>query len=300
MGLLEEFNGLTAEEISNYPKYSKEEHVQLEFKTINNSNMSVRDDRKNFAKSISGFANSSGGLVIWGVDARKNEQAVDAAVATAEIDQLGLFCSRLNELSNQATQPSVEGLVHRKLETAADKGFVVSYVPESTAVPHMAKLGEDRYYKRNGTSFLKLEHYDLEDMFGRRQRPNLEISVVNRQATNDFAGELVEINILNIGRGIAKHVGFLVEVVGANVLNARQPLQNVSSLNPGRQFCQYSNDVNVIHPNSIQTQIGSFVAAPTLDDNFRLVFQVYCEHMPSKRTEFTITLKARDPVNPIL
>ena len=107
-------------------------------------------------------------------------------------------------------------------------------------------------------------------------------------------------NILNIGRGIAKHVGFLVEVIGANVLNASQPLQNVSGLNPGHQFCQYSNDVNVIHPNSIRTQIGSFVAAPTLDDNFRLVFQVYCEHMPSKRIEFTITLKARDPVNPIL
>ena len=30
----------------------------------------------------------------------------------------------------------------------------------------MAKLGEDRYYKRSGDSFRKMEHFDLEDMFG--------------------------------------------------------------------------------------------------------------------------------------
>lgn len=29
----------------------------------------------------------------------------------------------------------------------------------------MAKLEEDRYYKRSGDSFYRMEHFDLEDMF---------------------------------------------------------------------------------------------------------------------------------------
>ena len=40
----------------------------------------------------------------------------------------------------------------------------------------MAKLGENRYYKRSGDSFYQMEHFDLEDMFGRRRKPKLKMS----------------------------------------------------------------------------------------------------------------------------
>ena len=41
----------------------------------------------------------------------------------------------------------------------------------------MAKAGEDRYYKRSGASFYRMEHFDLEDMFGRRLKPKLNTVV---------------------------------------------------------------------------------------------------------------------------
>ena len=30
------------------------------------------EERRNFAKAVSGFANSDGGLIVWGIDARPN------------------------------------------------------------------------------------------------------------------------------------------------------------------------------------------------------------------------------------
>ena len=65
----------------------------------------------------------------------------------------------------------------------------------------MAKLGEDRYYKRSGDSFYKLEHFDLEDMFGRRPKPKLECAI--RIIGNDLDSRII-IGIRNEGRGSAK------------------------------------------------------------------------------------------------
>jgi hypothetical protein len=65
---------LTFSDIQDFVKKSHEETLHLEFKTVTRSDLSFRDDRKSLAIALSRFGNSDGGLVVWGVDARKNEQ----------------------------------------------------------------------------------------------------------------------------------------------------------------------------------------------------------------------------------
>ena len=73
----------------------------------------------------------------------------------------------------------------------------------------MAKCREDRYYKRSGDSFYRMEHYDVEDMFGRRRKPKLELTT-----RLEYRGANTEIiiGIRNVGRGTAKapYLGFNV------------------------------------------------------------------------------------------
>jgi hypothetical protein len=61
----------------------------------------------------------------------------------------------------------------------------------------MAKLGEDRYYKRSGDRFYKMEHFDIADMFGRRARPDLRLFV--EQTT--FGEQQIVLGLENVGRG---------------------------------------------------------------------------------------------------
>jgi hypothetical protein len=110
------------------------------------------------------------------VDARKND-GVDCASAKQPVSDLPLFVSRLNSLTGEAVSPLVEGVRHRAI-SAGVSGLAVSLIPSSDIGPHMAKLGEDRYYKRSGDSFYRMEHYDVSDMFGRRRRPKLHLEVV--------------------------------------------------------------------------------------------------------------------------
>lgn len=201
MSLENNFNNLELKDIIDFVKNKQEENLNLDFKTINKSNLSNKDDKKNLAKAISGFANSNGGLIIWGVEARKDKDGIDCACGYKPIDNVKLFLSRLNELTSRATIPPVEGIGHKPFIDNGKEGYVVTYIPECDAGPIMAKLSEDRYYKRSGDTFYKMEHYDIADMFGKRKKPNL--FVIGRYFKDGNTHSII-ISLKNIGRGIAK------------------------------------------------------------------------------------------------
>lgn len=218
MDIHEFFECIDEKKIREFVSNKQEENLTLDFKTINRADLSHRDDKQNFAKAISGFANSIGGIIVWGVEARKNDQGIDCACGFKEITSLSLFLSKLNEFTGQFVDRIVEGIEHKKIVTSDDKGFVVTVVPESNAGPHMAKAGEDRYYKRSGGSFYKMEHFDIEDMFGRRKKPKLSLrtDIIQTEKESGPRGTFFEcgivVNIENFGRGIAKYISLALKV----------------------------------------------------------------------------------------
>ena len=77
MSLEDEFESLDVDAINAFIRERQEEHLYLDFKLANQADLN-RDDRKNLAKALSGFANSSGGIIIWGVEANdKNADGID-------------------------------------------------------------------------------------------------------------------------------------------------------------------------------------------------------------------------------
>ena len=118
MDLLEWFEALNKRKIEAFVADKREEDLQLEFKTVSSSRMENRDDRKNFAKALSGFANSSGGLIVWGINARKNERKVDCAFELKPIEDISLFYAKLNEFTGQFVSPIVDDVRHKKIKAA--------------------------------------------------------------------------------------------------------------------------------------------------------------------------------------
>lgn len=196
--LHDRFTSLRCEDVARYVADGRWEDLQLDFK-MSESNFSKPEDRKVLARAVSGFANSAGGLIVWGVET-KAATPDDAIVASAlrPLADPRLFMSRLQEYSGAAATPVVDGVEHRLVSDNKSIGaFAVTIVPESVAGPHMAKLGEDRYYKRTGDRFAKMEHFDIADMFGRRARPDLQVWAARR---GQFE---VVVRVVNRGRGAA-------------------------------------------------------------------------------------------------
>jgi len=250
------FESISVEEIADFVSSGQEEHLSLEFKSIRDPNLKRRDDRRNLAVALSGFSNSSGGIIVWGVEARKNDNGVDCAFALCPIEGVSLLLSRLNELTGEATSPVLHKVQHRVIKVEDDKGYAITLVPESDSGPHMAKLGENRYYKRSGDSFYRMEHFDLEDMFGRRKRPKLDLSL----RTRGF-GKQTEIilGISNHGRGsaFAPYLAFKIpapfklSMYGVDG-NGSEGLPRLLQQRNGNEWKRYGGNAQVvIHPETI-------------------------------------------------
>lgn len=111
-----------------------------------------------WSKALAGFANTEGGVLIWGIDARKDPTTgVDHASAPSLVPDPNAMKSRLMELHHQSTDPPVANVeVEPYPDPAANgAGFVVCLIPESPFKPHRAEhLPNKPYYIRAGDDFV--------------------------------------------------------------------------------------------------------------------------------------------------
>ncbi|GAC1300801.1 MAG: hypothetical protein NVSMB27_41180 [Ktedonobacteraceae bacterium] len=304
MDINDMYAALDMDKIDQFIRDQQEENLFLEFKTINSPDMKNKDDRANFAKALSGFANSAGGVIVWGVDARQKQgNQVDCACDKKEIEDVPLFLSKLNDFTGSFVTPIVEGVQHKAIVSNSNrKGLAVTLVPASDRGPHMAKGGEGRYYKRSGGSFYPMEHFDLADMFGRRRHPVLEMGYRIETFENSKVSRLV-FTVANVGRGIARY-----PYVAIRVLNPLYPTYsdpNLSSPNdypgmglpkllhvgsPGWRVYGGGADI-VIHPNITIDVTPTLVFVPLTLQNIpsiKFKYQIGAEDIQMTEGEIEI------------
>ena len=114
------FDSINYEHIQEFVTENRQEGIHLEFKTIPRSPHLERDARRNFARALSGFANSDGGIIVWGIDCRKDEEGVDAAQSCEPINGLMNVLSRFLSWTSQATSPLIDGVLHEAISQPND------------------------------------------------------------------------------------------------------------------------------------------------------------------------------------
>lgn len=126
-------------------------------------------DRKNLSKAISGFGNSEGGVIVWGVDCRDDGVQGDVASSKVPIENPKRFLSRLEGSITGCTIPAHPQVRHHAIELDG-LGFVATYIPKSFLAPHQT-VGQQQYYMRAGSDFLPVPHAVLSGLFGRHPQP---------------------------------------------------------------------------------------------------------------------------------
>jgi hypothetical protein len=156
-----------------------EEHF-LDFKRSSNAGASRTlsdSDRETLAKAVSGFANTDGGVIVWGVG-KASGRGADLAGEKHPIADCKRFAALLDDAVSGCTVPPVRGV--RSAAMVSDEhgnGFVVTLIPPSADVPHQC-VKRSLYYIRAGSSFQPATHGLLSGMFGRPPRPHLDINFV--------------------------------------------------------------------------------------------------------------------------
>lgn len=174
----------------------KSEEGFLDFKRSSNGGSTPKldiGDRNSLAKALSGFANSEGGVIVWGVDCSRDVNLGDVASAKFPLENPQRFASLLEGVQSGCTVPPVQGC--RSIAVPSKSGgYVATLIPRSENAPH--QMSQDkRYLIRAGSNFEPVLHGVLAGMFGRHPQPLVHANFIISPLS-------ISENVLNVTCGL--------------------------------------------------------------------------------------------------
>ena len=190
------------------------EELFLEFKTAKNdgnTNKLDENDRANLAKTISGFGNSGGGIVIWGIYC-KEKKAIGDLPEKKPLENPERFRSWLEGAVSGCTIPAHPNVQHIILKENDKLGYVVTYISESNLAPHQTiyPAKSNKYYMRAGSSFENVPHAVLAGMFGKKPQPKITLILFHTNIVKEKSKLKFDLifHLMNHGKSIAEYIYF--------------------------------------------------------------------------------------------
>jgi hypothetical protein len=265
-------------------------------------------DTNEISKDVSAFANSSGGVIIYGVSTDRQDKTKPALIEGVHAKNRETF----DRVVNSRIQPPIPGLQIKMIPQDSPRVMVV-YVPQSDGAPHQ-NAGDHKYYRRAGIESLPMPHDLVALYFGRRSGPLLSLRFDPLNRLRDFGGDPAisnpwEIRVFmeNSGKRVAKYVKAIVFMPIEPVPHFKVTLgthQRLDDLYPGQHALQFAENVGVIYP-GLSTHMFTFKLRVThdyaenqLQDPF-LRWQIFCDEMEAKEGVLSLAdLRALSPPGP--
>jgi hypothetical protein len=267
-----------------------------------------RDAQSSLAKAACGLTNAEGGVLIVGMKARPtSKEDPDLIESAAPVADTAAVKSRILDLVGQLVEPGIEGIQAAEVSEQADSrsGFVVVHVPASDGPPRRSKK-DWKFYLRIGSGTFPMEYFQIEERFGKRPPPRLEL-YLKPEGISPFAPydpnpcRWFELGLQNSGSGIAKFPSIRFKPPSKLNVDLRRPLglPRHRSENEWEAFRGGADDV--IYPEEI-LKIAKLVqpGAPIAWDSSgqartqwtfaAVTFQceISCEGAPTKKVEQVI------------
>ena len=213
----------------------------------------TKDEKGAFAKAVSGFANGSGGVVLWGVEWKDLGGGEDPGRprvwGVRRCQELkALFDSSGKDATDRPAAVENIAIPMQNCENREADGIVASFIPESESAPHRARWGPsdvmNHYFRRYSDSFRVLTHGELEDMFGVRQRPDLTPEIALFALEKEQKQIKCVWDLWNYGRAVATAVTLEIRTRISGSAQRRDIPLSVENWNPGpRVEVQASKEV---------------------------------------------------------
>jgi hypothetical protein len=185
-----------------------EETISLEFKDARALDK-ANDHNKEIWKDVSSFANSGGGVLIYGIS-EKNQKG----------DSLSFVDG--NFVTKEWLEQMIHSNIHRRIDglkidavrfdNKIEQTVYVIQIPESANAPHMGK--DNKYYRRYNFIAVAMEEYEVRNLYGRLTKTELEFAQIlttckGQQGVTTGVYSFIDFNLTlqvkNISQGIELH-----------------------------------------------------------------------------------------------
>jgi len=153
-----------------------EENIHLDYKSADSLSKTV-DKKKEIAKDVSAFANSDGGVIIYGIKEFDELEKRHLPEAITPINREIFTKEWLEQVINSNITPRIEGIIIQPIsldKNSNDVVYVVSIKKSNTA--HQAS--DLRYYKRFNFERVAMLDYEIRDIMNRKKTPLISLTFI--------------------------------------------------------------------------------------------------------------------------
>jgi hypothetical protein len=148
-----------------------EEGLYIEFKSSGAFNKNRPENRNEIGKDISAFANSDGGIIIYGLAEDSNRQASEITY----IDSTKFSADWLQQVIQSNIKRTVPDILIYNIQNPL-KSTEQIYLVKITASPNSPHMAMDnKYYRRNNAGNVIMEEYEVRGLYNQNTKTNLEI-----------------------------------------------------------------------------------------------------------------------------
>jgi hypothetical protein len=155
-----------------------EENIHLDYKAADA--LSLTEGKKNdIAKDVSAFANSDGGVVIYGVREFTGEKE-HLPERLDPVNRQQVAKETLEQIINQRISPRIHGLLIHPIVVSDATPDDVLYVVEIPKGNTAHQASDKRYYRRYNFLSMPMEDWEIKDIINRQMRTAAEVRLVPR------------------------------------------------------------------------------------------------------------------------
>jgi hypothetical protein len=167
MILAKNYNSLNFQDIERLVNNKIAESKTLDYKR--EINIDKGEERKDFLFDIASFANSEGGVIIYGIAETKDNNGQNTGlpeeITGLNIDNFDKLIQKIEDLINSSIEPSIPNITIKPL-TKDEKNLLLIGIPKPMGLPRMVTYNSsNKFYKRRNSGKYLLDIFELNQLF---------------------------------------------------------------------------------------------------------------------------------------
>ena len=162
---------MTRKDIENIIENKVRESNTLEFKqaeALYNLARKEEDDINEFTKDITAIANSSGGIIVYGIQEFPKGNNKGKAKKLSPIDKSKISVEWMEQIMNSRIQPRIQNYKIYEIDINEDQ-FVIAIDFQESITVHQAN--DKCYYKRFEFQSVKMDDWEIKSLVNRHNKP---------------------------------------------------------------------------------------------------------------------------------